>query len=140
MRHFGFTGTQAGMTPAQKETLKTFLIEKARGGVVFHHGDCLGADTEAADIADGEKMLIIKHPPLDQSKQAFNPHFLQEMPPLPYLESNRAIVDACELLIAAPKSDREETRSGTWATVRYAVIKGISVYILMQKGGYFARI
>jgi len=38
----------------------------------------------------------------------------------PPLTRNHDIVDCTELLIACPKSMKEELRSGTWATVRYA--------------------
>jgi hypothetical protein len=37
------------MTDAQKATLRDFL---AAGSGEFHHGDCIGADSEAHDIAD----------------------------------------------------------------------------------------
>ena len=39
--------------------------------------------------------------------------------PKPYLDRNRDIVDACEVLLATPDGP-ERLRSGTWSTVRYA--------------------
>lgn len=42
---------------------------------------------------------------------------MTEKPPL---IRNRDIVNAGELLIATPKLDVEEQRSGTWAAIRYA--------------------
>ena len=38
---------------------------------------------------------------------------------LPPLVRNRNIVRAVDIMIAAPATDKEELRSGTWATVRY---------------------
>ena len=40
--------------------------------------------------------------------------------PAPYLERNKEIVASSNLLIACPVGDKEELRSGTWSTVRFA--------------------
>ena len=53
-----------------------------------------------------------------------------------YLERNRDIVDACDILIACPRTLKEELRSGTWATVRYARKVGKPVAILWNNGKY----
>ena len=44
----------------------------------------------------------------------------EALAPLPYLTRNKQIVDASEVLVACPQSAKEEMRSGTWSTVRYA--------------------
>ncbi len=49
------------------------------------------------------------------------------------LDRNRDIVAAVSILIAAPETDIEEQRSGTWATVRYARKKGIPVVIVIER-------
>lgn len=46
----GFTGTQNGMTKAQKSQLwnsVTDLTPSSIGGHEFRHGDCVGADEQA---------------------------------------------------------------------------------------------
>lgn len=43
----GFTGTRRGMTTAQKVALRSAIA----GATTLVHGDCLGADDEAAAIA-----------------------------------------------------------------------------------------
>lgn len=85
----------------------------------FHHGDCVGADYEAAFLAREIGYRVVGHPPLVQTKRGF---FACDELCLPkkYLDRNRDIVDACSVLVAAPKESQETVRSGTWATVRYA--------------------
>lgn len=121
----GFTGTQLGMSLKQKEQLR--LILKRDMPEEFHHGDCIGADSEAHDIALVERVkMIVIHPPLNTKKQAncFNrPSGKTTVilcPPKDYLDRNKDIVFYTDGLVVAPKSDIEEIRSGTWSTYRYA--------------------
>lgn len=113
----GFTGTQAGMNPRQKEKLR-FLLKFLRA-TEFHHGDCVGADAEAHDIATELGIKTIGHPPSNPSKRAYC-NTTETRKEYPYLVRNHHIVDDTEVLIAAPKTNEEELRSGTWATVRYS--------------------
>ncbi len=114
----GFTGTREGMSERQRIDF-TRLIQGLLPSE-FYHGDCIGADAEAHNIVKNvTRSNIHIHPPNDGSKRAcligdFN------YPPKPYLERNKDIVKACDLLIACPKGRYEENRSGTWSTVRYA--------------------
>lgn len=114
--HVGFTGTQRGMTPNQLSIVRYFL-----GGPYtwLHHGDCIGADAQAHQAARRKGISIHRHPPDDPKKRAFC-DFDVDHPEKPYLERNHDIVDACEFLIGAPGEDKEQLRSGTWATIRYA--------------------
>lgn len=117
----GFTGTQRGMTPDQKAAVRNLLWEV--GGGEFHHGDCIGADAEAHDIAVSLRFDTVIHPPSDPSKRAFKwatarTHYIRT--PKPYLERNHDIVDETQEMIATPGEYHEQLRSGTWATVRYA--------------------
>jgi hypothetical protein len=113
----GFTGTHKGMTQKQKDAVKS-LLEKHKP-TKFHHGDCVGADKEAHEIATQLNISVIIHPPEDPSRRAFckaaNICVVK-----PHIERDHDIVNACSLLIGTPKDYFEELRSGTWATIRYA--------------------
>jgi hypothetical protein len=120
----GFTGTQEGMTPQQKQWFDTHLgFFKCKE---FKHGDCFGADSEAHDIALKHVSKIVIHPPNYDSKRAFCNKRTKEgieiqiMPEKWYIDRNHDIVDGSEMMIATPKEYSEQLRSGTWATIRYA--------------------
>jgi hypothetical protein len=111
----GFTGTQIGMTDFQKAEFEK-IISMYIGE--FHHGDCIGADADAHDIAEKYLTCVI-HPPIKPEKRAFKKATIVHEKK-PYLNRNRDIVNSCELLIATPKEITNQTRSGTWWTIRYA--------------------
>lgn len=124
--HIGFTGTQKGMTDKQLGELTRWLQQlHNRGYRTFHHGDCVGADEEAHDIAVSLDYDIVIHPPLNESKRAFcdSKHVDVNVvvhEPKEYLQRNHDIVDTCAEMVACPAEITEQVRSGTWATVRYA--------------------
>jgi len=127
----GFTGTQHGMSLRQLDALIVLL--SAGDATEFHHGDCIGADAQAADLARSLGIPVVVHPPLNPAKRAFTYRpGDQMMMPAPYLERNREIVDATEALVAAPQTDEEQLRSGTWSTIRYARQLGRLVSILKR--------
>lgn len=117
----GFTGTRDGLTPQQQATLERIL----RDAVVIyniaelHHGDCIGADVDAHTIAKKVGLKVVIHPPINATKRA-NCVGDETREPQSYIERNHSIVDSTDAMLAAPHSMREEIRSGTWATVRYA--------------------
>jgi hypothetical protein len=108
--YIGFTGTREGMTEKQKGGLDTILRTLClwSGGVVFHHGGEPHSDREAALIAKSYGARVIPHPPDYDTAEA-------------KLARNIVIVlRGRDLLIAAPRTMKEEVRSGTWYTVRQA--------------------
>ena len=123
----GFTGTKRGMTAAQHAAVCRLLGELGPSEV--HHGCCIGADEQV----DGFGCRMVLHPPVDQ-------HAMMQIgnrvtcEPRPFLERNHDIVDATQCLIAAPAQAIEHTRSGTWATVRYARKVGRTVYVVLPDG------
>lgn len=118
----GFTGTRKGMSLAQKDQLVNILryycsIRK----VNFRHGACCGADIEADQIARnlGCKMFIQPSNHVKTRVHCEEPDDIV-FPEKPPLIRDKDIVWNCMTLLAAPKSNKEELRSGTWTTVRYA--------------------
>lgn len=118
----GFTGTQHGMTKPQLLAVTRIFnlwYNRTKEGLVVHHGDCIGADAEFHGIAI-QHAAIELHPCTIESKRAHCQGADFEHPALPPLDRNGRIVEACEILLAAPSSGIEERRSGTWSTVRRA--------------------
>lgn len=124
----GFTGTRRGMTDAQMVSL-TRELRKLPPGSILHHGDEEHADREAAAVARVLGMTPVPHPG-GTAKQN--------------LARNRVIA-SFEHLYAAPRLQadgtdgplREERRSGTWSTIRYARQAGTPVTILHPRGGSY---
>lgn len=123
--HAGFTGTRSGMSLTQLLTLTTKLWELKKAHsyeelFVFHHGDAIGADREAAHVAHALGFKVVSHPPENSTYRAFvvSDSVLE---PRPYLQRDHDIVDASQVVFAAPLDETNEIlRSGTWATIRYA--------------------
>lgn len=131
----GFTGTQYGMTPMQSQFVfdEMMMLSQIEHISEAHHGICIGADKEFHEmLAYMQKPLEIHgHPPSNTSKMAKLSYPCDVMhEPKPYLERNRDIDNACTWLIAAPRG-KEEQRSGTWNTVRYARRIGRPASIIM---------
>lgn len=139
----GFTGTQKGMTDRQRETVKRLLSAASDINMfwkpdVFHHGDCIGADEQADEIARGYGYEIVVHPPLRNDKRAFvSSEGVTYREPKEYLTRNVDIVNETDLLIATPKGFVEEKAySGTWATIRRAREKGMRLIIVWPDGTF----
>ncbi len=130
MFDIGFTGTRDKLTDRQIDRLVremdaiNFIFHATpvvgSGKIIFHHGDCIGADAFAHKIALKLEWTIIIHPPIDEKDRAFceGAKFTRE--PLPYMKRNQNIVDAAHMMIAVPPTDVEQQRGGTWSTYRKA--------------------
>ena len=135
----GFTGTREGMTREQKIFVRN-LLSQAEKGVHFLHGACVGADMEADAIAEGVGLRRLMMPSDIPSMTAPCTGATPVRDPAPPLKRNRQIVQWCKgsrhaILLAAPKTAREERRSGTWYTVRYARREHIPVVLVTPGGG-----
>lgn len=132
----GFTGTQRGMTAPQFHSVAALL----RGMQVreVHHGDCIGADADFDRCVRwlfGGGMRVVIHPPTNPKKRAYcavDPS--ENLPALPYLIRNQAIVSASDAILACPFEDQEQIRSGTWSTVRRARTAGKHVTVVRPDG------
>lgn len=113
-----FTGTRTGMTRPQRETL-TRLLERDLVEVLVH-GDCIGADAEADEIARG---LGIERRIYPSNLERFRAHcerrgaILMAEPKSPLLR-NEDIVLASPALYVASETSVETMRSGTWSCCR----------------------
>lgn len=107
------------MNTNQKRQVELFLkrLHSFEGELAFHHGQCVGADEEAAKIAKALGIWTVAHPPTD--KRYLSKFVSDETrEPKDFLDRNHDIVDECDVLLATPKTV-EVLRSGTWATIRY---------------------
>jgi len=146
MMNIGFTGNQLGMSRRQTKAFKTIMLDLLMNVRTFQHGGCIGSDKQAHDIIFeirnnisinltyplSENVKIIIHPSNNLAKRAdcildTNDELLGEKPPL---ERNMDIAKSCDILFVTPRTLREERRSGTWATVRYARKLGKMIVIL----------
>jgi len=129
----GVTGTQQGWTTPQKTAF--ILIIAELDVTEFHHGDCVGVDEQAARavIKRYGRDVLHCHPPDKSAKRAFvsGSVIYQEKP---YLERNKDIAHAAELLIVIPTTADEQIRSGTWHTYRHAKKLGRKVIVIGPTG------
>ncbi len=140
----GFTGTRQDTLPDQHHALCELVkrLHAANPITEWRHGACVGADCESVDVvwqwANSAK--LIAHPPTNRSmisRQALDlSHVILD--PLPYLDRNKAIVDALtdrvDVLIACPKGEEELRGSGTWQTIRTARKLGRQIFIVWPSG------
>src|ERR1700694_4608966 len=132
MASIGFTGTQQGMTEEQKKSLRALLDG---GAGELHHGDCIGADAEAHDIADECGYATILHPPTNYSKRAWRevPKHMAR-PEKAYFDRNKDIVLETAALIAAPAEPEEQLRPDSGPTVRFKKKQGKPVFVILPDG------
>jgi hypothetical protein len=129
----GVTGTRNGATREQLFRLHCILSEvKVKNG--FHHGDCIGVDAQAHDIATNLGYQTIIHPPKSNVFRAFKRGEII-LPEKGYLARNIDIVDNSNYIISLPKGTDEELRgSGTWHVIRLARKLGKKLTIIWPDG------
>jgi predicted Rossmann fold nucleotide-binding protein DprA/Smf involved in DNA uptake len=131
----GITGSREGASYEAHNRLKDVL--RALEPTELHHGDCVGVDSEAHTLVlnffNKEQTLIIKHPPKADELRAYRVAG-ECRAEAAYLERNHNIVDAVDMIVAVPKTAEEVKRSGTWATVRYAIKQGKPVMLIKPDG------
>lgn len=134
--HIGITGTRNGGTIQQLSRARLILAAEWEAGATLHHGRCVGSDQEVHHIARELEYVIEQHPPQNRAMESLDCEVLPGEilhARLPYMDRNRAIVDAVSQLIVIPEHpehDPRSARSGSWATYRYALRQGIAVHPL----------
>jgi hypothetical protein len=129
----GFTGTRHPL-PDEQHTALCELVTRLNCGwsiVEAHHGDCVGADA-LFDLCCSNLGIVRHAHPGPGKHRAFCPADVVH-PTRLYMERNRDIVRAADLLIACPRGP-EVRRSGTWATVRHARFYGVPVTFIWPNG------
>ena len=116
----GYTGTRYGMKPKQQARVFSLLHNLQDYIEEFRHGDCIGGDEQSHELAKILGFKIIIHPPTDPAFRAFCQGAWEVKEPKEYLARDRDIVRASTVVIAAPRTEEEQPRSGTWYTARYA--------------------
>lgn len=140
----GFTGSRYGMTDIQRAVLRDFLIneyldaeEDGETDLWFRHGDCIGADAEAHDMAFRLGYEIAIFPPSENKYRAFKKQYTTIDSCRSYHERNRVIVDGCDILVGCPRSITDQ-KGGTWYTIRYC--KHLSRrLVVIQPDGKFGK-
>ena len=123
----GVTGSRYARSSARLAKFIQFVAE--HGIEELHHGDCIGWDDQCAIVARREGVKVVAHPPDDDRLRSFSASHII-LPPKPYQDRNKDIVNAVDFLIAAPDGP-EKLRSGTWSTVRYAKRVGVKGVVWM---------
>lgn len=116
--NIGMTGTRNGMTEAQAETFLRILKEKETDDNWLHHGDCVGADADAHDLATSIGYQTHIHPPIKTEVRAFK-EGTKMCKEDSYFARNRDIVNDSTLLLGFPATPFE-TKGGTWYTINFA--------------------
>lgn len=115
----GFTGSREGMNIWQVQQCID-LIKKIKPKET-HLGDCVGADHEFYGLIKGwSSSLVVGHPPINPKNRVFL-EYNWSVKEKEYITRNHDIVKASQLIIAAPKETDSVLRSGTWATIRFAL-------------------
>lgn len=131
----GVSGTRQGPSEHQLKALR-FYLYMMLNMTELHHGDCVGVDSVADDIAIKLKVPRVIHPPDQPLYRAFcnrkeQGEVKEVKPVLPYLERNKDLVDSIDVLIACPLSD--ETKGGTWHAISLAKKRGIPTIVLHRE-------
>jgi hypothetical protein len=134
----GISGTREGCNVAQRYELLQLLEDMKELYDTLIHGDCVGVDAEAHDLAYRLGYFTEIFPPIDPKHRAFKSGDFKHQP-FPYLQRNHMIVDEADVMLIVPeKSMQDAPRSGTWATYRYALSVGKPTTLIV--GGRFEHI
>lgn len=146
MSNFGITASRDGPTVKQVVALSNIMAgiaaitplfyesgETEPVKSVLHHGDCIGGDELAHDLAKLYGFLTHGHPPINNKLRAYRRCDFMEKP-LPYIQRNHNIVDSVGRLWVLPNTFDEQLRSGTWATWRYAKKRHVLYTIIFPNG------
>ena len=133
--NIGFTGSRSPMTVEQQKVLTKILeTYAAKNYNWFLHGDCVGSDSMAHQIAKFLGYKIKVYPPINDKARAYCKAD-ELMPEEEYITRNHLIVNDSNVMIATPDSMVPKLRSGTWATIRYSQAQpGLLLRVIYPNG------
>lgn len=133
--HIGFTGTREGMSGEQIRLVHHFLMDALGLGYhTFHHGDCVGADSQAHDLAMCLGYKVVVHPPSNPRLRAYRQGH-EEWPEKGYMARNADIVNRSDVLVATPKPPSGTNKGGTWATINLGKGKPVAEIAIFHADG-----
>jgi hypothetical protein len=134
--HLGITATQRGLSNEQRVWLRGhFALSKRVFDVTVHHGDCVGGDEEAHDIALEFNFAIEIHPPTNPKQRAFCEGATVVHEAKDYHARNYDIVMASGVMLGMPEGLASMyPRSGTWSTLRRTIKEGKTFYFCLPDG------
>lgn len=140
MKTVGFTGTSRGMNPYQKFEIRRQLVylRDKEGYTDVRHGACIGADDQFGRIAKDLGYRITAHPgysprnPENLIFRAETEYCDVVLEPKPFIARDHDIVDQSDTMLATPVG-KEERRSGTWTTIRYALKSKREILIVSRE-------
>jgi len=138
----GFTGTRNRMTDIQVKIfvyLFTGFREFDKKITEFYLGDCIGADQQSGHLVfkhakNPIKCYLLPSDIPDMQGHLENHYPCIRLPEKPPLQRNEDLVYFIEVLFAAPKESENQTRSGTWQTIRCAKRQCKVIYIIYPDG------
>ena len=133
--HIGFTGNRYGLTKEQQ--IQIIEIFDKYNNIIVSHGDCVGSDTDFHNLCVEYKKTNLEknfqihiYPPVNNKLRGFNLGDVM-FKTKPYLQRNKNIVVNSDILIGCPiDKNNEQTRSGTWSTIRLARKLNKQIYLL----------
>jgi hypothetical protein len=129
----GITGTKKGLSEKQRKFMESWCQRNNKSFDEFHHGDCIGVDSQVHDILTDLGWKAVIHPPNIYKYRAFKEASVVHKEK-PYLKRNKNIVDSVDVVYAFPLQEHEVIRSGTWATIRYAAKQDKPLWIVLPNG------
>ena len=140
MQTIGFVSERVGTTTPQRATLARILgTAHRRGFGRLTHGDTRG-DVVAHALAlkfDPPWVIDVYPPNVEVARGHMQPRpgFGQVHPPAEYLTRARAVVDACNTLVACPSTPRPgRMLSGPWFAALYAHRADKTAVVILPDG------
>jgi hypothetical protein len=132
-RVLSFTGTsKRPPTPVQIAVLDDILTEFWNKGYrTLVHGEARNADSIANDMAKAKGYYIYGRPANISDHRCDVDDRAEPRRPL---DRDWDIAEDANTLVAMPANEKEEVRSGTWATVRYARKLNAPIVIIKPNG------